>query len=189
MAVASTVQTLESLRSLSSADLLSLWGDLDAPAVDEMNGEYDGAFVPPVSIRHAELRKTEGPGEWFAKAFSPEAHGAHPGQGYNIWFTPRRVIRCIRFATETGPSPLDRRPALLLHYGAFRHHNTSTGMLNEVRRVEAGLYVAVTTATVETETFGAVDPATGRSKPEPFVLRGPVGPWVGVDDPQAELPN
>ena len=31
------------------------------------------------------------------------------------------------------------------------------------------------------------DPATGRTRHEVFGLQGPTGPWVGVDDPSAEV--
>jgi hypothetical protein len=187
LAVLGKVRTYESLRHLPSAELVEVWSGLGPPALDEMEGEYEGCFVGPSAIRHAEFRKVNGPGEWIAKAFSAIAHEGSPGQGYNLWFTPQRVLRSVRYTCEIGASPIDGRPSLLMHYGTFRHHNSANGLMNEVRKVEEGLYVGIAHMTVETELFGPVDPSTGRSSPEPFVLRGPFGPWQGVDDPDLEV--
>jgi hypothetical protein len=189
LAIVGTVHTYESLRYLSAVQLVDMWQQLDAAPLQEMQGEYEGCFVGPSAIRHAEFRKTNGPGEWIAKAFSAIPHGTAPGQGYNLWFTPERVLRGVRYTCEIGPSPIDGRPSLLMHYSIFWHHNSGNGLMNEVRKVEPGLYVGVAHMTVETELFGPVDPTTGRSTPEPFVLRGPFGPWQGVDEPDAEIVN
>jgi hypothetical protein len=187
LAVLGVVQTYERLRHLSAGELVELWQQLDPPEVKEMEGEYEGSFVAPAAIRHAEFRKTHGPGEWIAKAFSAVPYEACPGQGYNLWFTPEQILRSVRYTCEIGPSPIDGRPSLLMHYAAFRHHNSGNGLMNEVRKIEPGLYLGIAHMTVETDLFGPVDPATGRSAPEPFVLRGPFGPWQGVDDAEAEL--
>ena len=187
MGAVSTIYTYESLRTLPPAELLALWRELDAPTLEEMEGEYEGSMVPPVAIKHAENRKLNGPGEWIAKGFSAIPHREYPGQGYNVWFTPGRIIRSVRYATEVAPSRIDGRSALLLHYSPFRHHNTNTGLMNDIRKVEPGLYIGTITTGVDTELFGPVDPATGRSRPEPFVLRGPLAEWRGVDDPKTEL--
>lgn len=148
-----------------------------------MDGEYQGAFPAELAIEHARVRKIEGPGEWIAKGFAPIPHGHHPGQGYNVWFTPEKVNRVMRFAGEVGASLIDGKPALMGYYAAFESHNSNNGMTNEVRKVEDGLYLGIISTNVDHRYWGPVDPSTGRGHPRPFVLRGPVGPWVGVDDP------
>ena len=82
MAISTDVYTLEWLRHHSSDELVELWRTLEAPTLEEMYGEYQGHMIFPLSIVHAKIRKEEGPGEWFGKAFAPIPHGRFPGQGY-----------------------------------------------------------------------------------------------------------
>lgn len=158
-------------------DLMRLFGLLSAPAVDEMSGEYAGYDY----LGHTEAsflasygRLQRGGGCWWlGKSFSSPA-----GEGYNRLLTPQGVIeRKDRFGVTTGPSLVDGRPALVLTYRRFVNEPGSMDLIDDVRRVREGLYLAVATAATADG---------GRTAPEPFVLAGPATPWVGVDDPALE---
>lgn len=181
------VYTFEGLRNRPSEELVELWYGLEAPTLEELNGEFQGVLIPPLSIVHAEFRKKAGPGEWIAKGFGPVPYGDYPAQGYNLWFTGTKVIRNVRFAVEMGKSMIDGRPSYLGYYAAFNNHNSGNGMTNDVRKVEDGLYLGVIHTNTLTDYYGPVNPETGRSAPHPFLLRGPTAPWQGVDDPDADI--
>lgn len=182
MAISTDVYTFEWLRNHRPEELVELWRELEAPTLDEMFGEYWGAFTAENAVMHAGIRKQRGPGEWLGKGFAPAPVAGYPGQGYNIWFDGQRVIRTMRFAGEIGPSLVDGKPALMGYYRSFVSHNQDNGMTNEVRRVKEGLFVGIITTAIDHEYWGPVDPKTGRGKPHPFVLRGPSVSWQGVDD-------
>ena len=187
MAVESNVYTFEGLRNQSNDELVEFWYELDAPELDELDGEYQGVLIPPLSVTHAAFRKTNGPGEWFAKGFGPRPFGDYPAQGYNLWFDGKRLVRVTRFAVEMGNSLLDGRRSYLGYYAAFNNHNTNYGMTNDIRKVEDGLYLGVIHTKTLTHYYGTVNADTGRSAPHAFLLRGPLYPWQGVDDPELEL--
>ena len=188
MAIATDVYTYEWLRNHTSDELVDLWRELDAPTLEEMYGEYEGTMIYPLSITHATIRKTEGPGEWFGKAFAPDPHGRFPGQGYNMWFTPDRLVRTMRFAGEIGTSLIDGRPALMGYYSEFQSHNKDNGMTNELRKLGEGLFVGIISTKVDHAYWGPVEPESGRGHPHAWLLRGPIAPWRGVDDEEVDSP-
>ena len=179
--------TFEGLRSRSNEELIELWYTLDPPSIVELDGEYKGCLIPPLSVIHSEFRKVNGPGEWFAKGFAPRPFGKYPGQGYNLWFNFKKLVRQTRFACEMGHSQLDDRPSYLGYYAAFNNHNSGNGMTNDIRKVEYGLYLGVIHTNTITDYYGPVNPNTGRSAPHPFLLQGPLYPWHGVDDSEIEI--
>ena len=186
MTISTDVYTLEWLRHHTSDELVELWRTLDSPTLEEMNGEYQGHMIFPMSLVHAKIRKVEGPGEWFGKAFAPIPHGRFPGQGYNLWFQPGGLVRTMRFAGEVGKSLIDGRPALMGYYSEFLSHNKDNGMTNEVRKLKDGLFVGIISTRTDHAYWGPVDAKTGRGKPHAWIMRGPIAPWKGVDDLQID---
>lgn len=181
MTTTTELWTLERLRSLTEPELIEIWRGLPVPTVEEMNGEFQGALPVPMSITHAEFHKVNGPGEWIGKAYTPTPYGEHDGQGHNIFFTPEKVHRSLRFAWDIGPSLIDGRPALMMYYSVFQHMVTEFELIDEIRKVEDGLYVCIAHTGVATDLFGPLL-ENGRSSPTAFALRGPFGPWKGADD-------
>lgn len=64
----------------------------------------------------------------------------------------------------------------------FLSHNKDNGMTNEVRKLKDGLFVGVISTRTDHVCRSPVDPETGRGKPHAGIMRGPIGPWKGVDD-------
>ncbi|MFT4581190.1 MAG: hypothetical protein ACI915_000588 [Gammaproteobacteria bacterium] len=189
MAISTEVYTYAWLQNHTSDELVELWRELDAPTLEEMNGEYEGTMIFPKSVEHARIRKTEGPGEWFGKAFAPEPTGEYPGQGYNLWFMPNGLVRTMRFAGEVNASLIDGRPSLMGYYKAFVSHNKDNGMTNEVRKLCDGLFVGIISTAVDHAYWGPVEAHSGRGHPHAFLLRGPIAPWRGVDDLKVDTAN
>lgn len=161
----------------SKAQLLELFAGLPAPRQEDLVGEYAGYDHLGHSAEsfRAALARVEGGGGrwWLGKAFDPDL-----GEGYNRMLTPEgEVERRDRFSVRDGVSVWDGRPALVLRYAAFDNEPGSLDLVDDVREIRTGLYLAVATAAT---------PDGGRSEPEFFVLSGPANPWVGVDDPELE---
>ena len=180
------VWTRERVLGLSREELIALWSA--APAVDmaELNGEYEGlvpnAGDPEAEARVAEVMYNENSaiGYWLGKAYTPLTETT--GDGYNRWRRPGgNVERNIRFGTEMGPSLIDGKPALLMYYGAYVRADGShprSALVDEIRKLADGVYLGMGTTK---ESDGS------RSQPGHFAMVGPVGPYVGVDDPDAEI--
>lgn len=174
--------TAERALALSTTDILELFETLSAPAFSELDGEYTG---------HAHMGDTEESrrqvtavmydensvqGYWLGKAYKPT--GDDVGEGYNHWRRSGGAVeRNLRFGTHMGDSRLDGRPALIMTYASFDNRSGAVDLVDEIRKLGDGLYLGA--ATVQ-------KPDGTRSKPGCFVLVGPIGSWVGVDDEAAE---
>ncbi|MEV6037480.1 hypothetical protein AB0L65_40460 [Nonomuraea sp. NPDC052116] len=182
---------VQQLLAMPHAELLALWKTLPAPDLSELDGEYAG-YIPVLHLSPEQIqgtkselyKETSARGSWVGKAF--KAGDGATSEGHNVF---RRLaddgagqiyLRKGRYATDIGESYVDGRPSLMMRYGAFNTPLGQVDLVDEVRRYATGLYVA--TATSRTETGGA------RTVPDGcFLLAGPFNPWIGVDDPQAEL--
>ncbi len=179
--------TLERLRHRTEAELTALWSASPAPTLEEVHGEYQSAMPMPFARRHDDFHHAYGLGEWIGKAFAPIPNGAFSGQGYNLCIKDGTVQRWMRFGTRIDSSIVDGRPALMMHYSAFDNLCAEPDLVDEIRKLRDGLFIAVCTMGADNELFGEVDPATSRTPPLPFLLRGPFAPWQGPDDERAEL--
>ncbi|MDD9972133.1 MAG: hypothetical protein OXR73_38155 [Myxococcales bacterium] len=179
--------TEDRIMALTRAELVRLWTACPAVEMAELDGEYKG-LVPNKGNKRAEeayakvLFDENSPrGYWLGKAFAPRS--SSKGDGYNRWRRPDgSVDRYMRFATEMGTSLIDGKPALLMYYGAYRHRFVPEGksntLIDEIRKLADGVYLGL--ATTE-----ATDGS--RTTPDHFVLLGPTGRYIGVDDPAEEL--
>ena len=161
--------TMERLLLLTPADAVSLWRDSPAPSIAEMNGHYLG-LRPTAELNGNALyfdEKSE-MGYWLGKAFRPAAQDR--GEGYNRFRKSGGVIeRYSRMETYVGPSPVDGKTSFIIDYSRF---NPAISMLDDLRRLDAGVYIGVATYP---------DGAGHRTAPEPFLLVGPTDSWVGPD--------
>jgi hypothetical protein len=178
------------MREMSREAALELWKTLPAPAQDEVHGEYTGHVHDGGDLAVREAKNAfffASPcGYWLGKAYKPGSNGER-GEGYNIFREPDGAVRRYRrFATEIGPSILDGRPALIMYYSAFSNYAGEMDLIDEIRRLDDGVYLCVYTGTKTVAGFSTVLPGQARSEPELFALTAPVGPWVGPDDPQKE---
>jgi len=174
--------TVARLTALSREEFLTLFKTLTAPAFAELDGEYRG-YIPDggdaaarEQIARTMFNERAPFGYWLGKAFTPTTPAA--GEGYNCYRRPDgRVYRFLRFGTGREPSILDGRPSFVIRYARFNNVCGERDLVDEVRRLEDGLYLAISTTR-------AADGS--RTPPGAFFLSGPVGSWLGVDDKTAE---
>ena len=172
-------QTLTALdlRLMPRDLLLALYRRLEAPAFEEMHGEFAASLLDQGSARAFLLSAfaVNMTGRWLCKAFEPT--GPKEGRGYNSFMTPHGVQRSTRMRTHLGPSklPNDTRDAFHLEYSHFNGFKRGGivgaqlhTMFDEVRKVGPQLYLGI-------GRLGFTE--KGRSKLHPFILEGPVAPF------------
>ena len=179
--------TEEKIMALTRDEVIEMWKAAPAVEMAELCGEYKG-LIPNAGNEEAQkatakvMYNEDSPtGYWLGKAFSPLSHTK--GDGYNRYRRPDGTIhRFMRFATEMGDSLIDGKPSLIMHYGAYQLQLLPKGqenkLMDEIRKLTDGFYLGVGTVQL---------PDGKRSEPGHFVLMGPVGQWIGVDDYQEEL--
>ena len=178
--------TRESVMELTRDEVIALWHEAPAAEMAELVGEFEG-LIPNAGDEERQKRTAEvmynenGPlGYWLGKAYFPLSHSK--GDGYNRWRRPGGTVeRNLRFSTEMGTSVIDGKPSLLMYYGAYARaekRDEPSTLVDEIRKLADGIFLGMGTVENEDGT---------RSDPGHFVMAGPVAPWVGVDDPTAEL--
>lgn len=185
MTASATHAALEDLLQIPQSDLIQLWELLDAPAAGELAGEYTG-HLPFRGLSEEQrewaeawmLDESSELGYWLGKAFDGAASGN--GEGYNVWRkSTDNTERNLRFGTELRASERDGRPALVMTYSTFNNGAGKDGLVDHIRKAGPGIYLGL-----GLRSDGPVlEPIPGATC---FVLSGPVGAWVGVDDPIAE---
>ena len=166
--------TMERLLALDHESTVALWKTLPAAEMAELNGHYQG-IVPNAGDPERQARTSgfmydeDSPrGYWLGKAYLPLTETE--GEGYNRWrFADRSIVRNGRFATRLGPSLIDGNPSYIMDYGAFN----DTTLVDEIRRLDEGVYLGVGTTATEDG---------GRSAPGHFALVGPTDEWIGAEE-------
>lgn len=114
------VWTREALPGATPQELRRLFAQLEAPAIDEMHGEYQARLLAQGNwlaqagdrlILRNPLRS------WLCKAFRPV--DAERGRGYNTFRQVGRVVQAYPMLTLIAPSRFDGRPAYQLVYRQF----------------------------------------------------------------------
>lgn len=158
------------LRRLSTDELLQLFCTLEAPGIEEMQGEYTASLLAqPNWLATATGRAAVANPlrRWLCKAFRPV--DGETGRGYNSFLQGGRVVQRYPMLTLLAPSRFDGRPAYQLIYRQFKSACGDVHMVDEVRRVASGLYLGI-------GTWGFT--AAQRRIPLPFVLEGPVATYL-----------
>lgn len=164
------------LEDLSCRELLDLYPSLDAPRLDEMQGEYQARVLRQASLVISLLGKLSlnNPisGTWQAKGFQPLS--AEEGLGYNGF--SRRGQWLVRYPMRltVAPSIFDQKPCLRLDYTAYASLWGRVKMVDELRRVGEGQYLGLGTIGV---------PGFLRYLPMPFMLLGPTQAYRGPQQP------
>jgi hypothetical protein len=174
--------TLEELIKLNREQVVDLFRTLEAPALEELTGEFTG-HVPdggdPENRRRIDERmfnENSWLGYWLGKAY--RVTGDNVGEGYNMGRRPDgRTDRFLRFGTYVGPSQIDGQPSIVMTYSSFNNPSGNRDLIDEIRKLSDGVYLGLGSARAEDGS---------RTRPGPFVLTGPIGEWVGVDDETAE---
>jgi hypothetical protein len=159
-------------------EVVDLYHRLSAPPFSEMDGEFAASLLDQGSGPGYLLAAfaVNMKGRWLCKAFEPS--GANQGHGYNSFMTPRGVRRAAKMRTRLGPSKLrgDANEAFHLEYADFNSIRQGglggallRTMFDEVRKISAGLYLGIGRAGFT---------ARMRNELHPFILEGPVAPFV-----------
>lgn len=165
------VLTFAELRAASTFELLSIFRDLDAPTIDEMEGDFDAELLSQPNLA-ADVNGFFAVGlpfmPWLSKGFRPVSDDA--GRGYNSFRLFGRIVQRYPMQTRFAPSRYDGRPSYTLIYRAFPSICGAINMVDEVRRVGDGLYLAI-------GTWGFS--RRQRQMPLPFALRDAGRPYIG----------
>ncbi|HVF76528.1 MAG TPA: hypothetical protein VM938_15940 [Acidimicrobiales bacterium] len=163
-------------------DLVELFRSLEPPSLSEADGEFAG-YLPVRGLSDDKLAVVDAmysgelpAGLWLGKAFIGTTDAR--SEGYNMWRTPEGAVkRSLRFTTFVGESAIDGKPSLVMNYCDFANEAAAIGLVDEVRKVEDGVYIGAG-LTAEEREAGVVSGC--------FLLAGPVHPSTVVDDPDAE---
>mgnify|MGYP000849098343 CR=1 FL=1 len=173
---------------LNDRELLELFMTLEAPTIEEMNGEY-AATLLALPMRPARATASPYgllyPGHWLTKAFRPVSD--QRGRGYNSFRHFGRIVQRFPMLTLVAPSRYDGRPAYTLVYRAFKSYCGFLHMVDEVRRLDACNYLSIGTLGFS---------AAARHIHCPFLLTGPIAPYfrdTGTERPhfsvESEIPT
>ena len=160
------------VKKMKTRELVELFSTLECPPFAEMDGEFRGQQLraPGPISSVVSIGFTNNPllfGKWQSKSF--RAVDATSGRGYNTLRNFGRTIRTGPMRTLIAPSRYDGKPAYQLVYRAFHSICGFVHMVDEVRRLEPGRYLGI----------GSVGFTDGQRRvPLPFLLEGPVAPYV-----------
>lgn len=161
----------QALRRMTAQELLNFFTGLSAPDFAELDGEYEAILLNQGSdiLGAAHLSFLNNPlhGFWLGKAFTPVTDNS--GHGYNMFFRGGQVRRQYRMNTTITTSRFDAKPAFRLLYSDYNSACGWVRMIDEVRKVDDGLYLGI-------GAYGII-----RKTPLPFILKGPVGPFLCSD--------
>ena len=138
--------SVDAIKQLSVEELLELFKTLEAPSIDEMNGEYAASLLrqPSVLAAISGWATVVNPlMPWLCKSFRPV--DADTGRGYNTFKRLGRVVQMFPMQTLIAPSRYDGRSAYTLVYRAYHSLCGDINMVDEVRRLGEGLYLGMGT--------------------------------------------
>lgn len=165
------IKAKEELLRASTDELRRLFATLEAPALEEMSGEYSARLLAQpnwLATLSGQAMLTNPFHSWLCKAFRPV--DASTGRGYNAFLQGQGVVQRYPMLTLMAPSRFDGRPAYQLVYRHFHSLCGAIHMVDEVRRVAPGLYLGM-------GTYGLTD--AQRRIAYPFLLEGPTGAYRG----------
>ena len=165
MMLVNTKAKTHELDDFDTHELLEIFKRLDAPSIDEMNGEYQARLLKQPSLLASFIGYLSVGNpfkKWLCKAFRPvsETHG----RGYNTFKVGSKIIQQFPMMTLIAPSRFDGKPSYHLVYRDFESMCGDINMVDEVRVYAPGVYLGI-------GTWGFTD--TQRKTALPFILTGP----------------
>lgn len=162
--------TVEKLKKMTREELLELYKTLSAPAFDELDGEYDGYTLDTGSEKGNQMSEwvmnKTAMGVWKGKAYTPKT--STTGEGYNRYVIDGKERHHLRFGTDMSISLFDGKSTLRMKYAAFKNVSARNDLIDEVRKLDEGIYLC---------TGAALDAEGKRGGPTPFCLTGPIRPY------------
>ena len=138
--------SMNAIKQLSVEELLELFATLEAPSINEMNGEYAASLLrqPTVLAAISGWSTVSNPLMlWLCKSFRPV--DSNTGRGYNTFKRFGRVIQRFPMQTLIAPSRYDGRPAYTLVYRTYHSLCGDINMVDEIRCLGDGLYLGMGT--------------------------------------------
>lgn len=137
------------LMDLTQEQLMEVFKTLEAPSLDEFQGEFHSTKLSHHSYRdywewHLTCDNPLLNPEWVGKAFRKidDEHGT----GYNLFrHCNGKLYQDGPMYTTIAPSRYDGKPSFTLIYGAYKSMITFTQMVDEVRKVCDGTYLLIGT--------------------------------------------
>ncbi len=173
--------TVQKLQGMKLREVMKLFVTLPPPEFSEMNGEYNATIMDHGSFfaNMASSLMIGTPlleGMWLCKCFKPTSETE--GWGYNSFRKSGRIIRKYPMATSITKSRYDGRDIFQLYYPGYQSTLGSINMVDEIRKVNDGLYLGVGTWGFSRKQ---------RMTPLPFTLSGPPDPFMGTDKPPKKV--
>lgn len=128
-----TDEALEQLLSLPPERAVQLFSTLGSPVDSTVAGEYAGRIGDYLRRDWDEMMAESSLGRWLGKGYRASAAGDPPGEGYNIYSLDGQITRSMHFSWHIGPSTIDGRAALMMHYSAFDNWAGKRDLIDELR--------------------------------------------------------
>lgn len=189
---AEIIRSVPDLTDHTQEELMELFKTLEAPTMDEMQGEFHSTKLGYHSLRdYIEWRVScDNPlmgGDWVGKAWTKTSDTE--GRGYNLFRLPGGRLKCkYPMYTCIAPSRYDGKPAFTLVYRAFLSGTAIVGMVDELRKVGDGTYLLI-------GTYGLTK--KDKMRPHFWLIEGPYRSYrgdIGAKEPRKfdfrkEIPN
>lgn len=163
---------IQDIKRRSTKEVVELFLTLEAPTMEEMDGEFESALLKQPSllaeISSMGFSNLVWPGTWLGKGFRPIEETE--GRGYNVFSYQGKIVQRFAMQTLIAPSRFDSKPSYQLVYRAYHSVPAMIHMVDEVRRLEPGVYIGI-------GTYGFIE--AQRRIPYPFLLQGPAEPYRG----------
>lgn len=159
------------LMKLDRKTVISVFRDLVAPQISEMNGEYRATLLDQGHWAHNFFTAAafHFPGTWLSKSFTPISDQA--GQGYNTFRTGKTISKIYRMNTYLAGSFLDGKHAYHLDYLSIERQDRLpllVKLAGQIRRLSEGRYLGL----------GIADFGISRiRRAQPFLLEGPIADY------------
>ena len=189
---AEIIRSVPDLTDHTQEELMELFKTLEAPTMDEMQGEFHSTKLGYHSLRdYIEWRVScDNPlmgGDWVGKGWTKTSDTE--GRGYNLFRLPGgKLKRMYPMYTCIAPSRYDGKPAFTLVYRAFLSGTAIVGMVDELRKVGDGTYLLI-------GTYGLTK--KDKMRPHFWLIEGPYRSYrgdIGAKEPRKfdfkkEIPN
>ncbi len=142
-------RSVPDLTDYTPEELMELYKTLEAPSIEEMDGEYHTTKLGYHGIRdYIEWRfGCDNPllgGDWVGKAWHPISDTQ--GRGYNLFRNVGgKLQQLYPMITMIAPSRYDGKPSYSLFYNTFTSGCSLVNMVDEMRKVGPNTYLLIGT--------------------------------------------
>ncbi len=165
----STAEAVEYLLGLSPEDGVALFQQLDAPAIDQVAGDFDGHIPHYIASDWYQFVRDANLGDWQGKAYTRKSANGFDGEGYNRYIKSGKAAEHLPFAWRMQKSDIDGKPSLVMYYSAFKSWGGKNDLIDELREFRPGVLLGIYHTREPVDRF-TPRAGYGRSAMEFFVL-------------------